>query len=213
MKVHKIISFYMPWRHTVVQFSPIRSGSTLLFNLLREISPKASIEKQHTYGWFFDHLKVVSSVRHPFDCIGSIHQAHKKEPTMETVAWASKRFLDNDGSDAVRVKDKDNVLVLRYESFVDDYDVIFDALEGFVGIEISESQRDDLNKRFSRDGVRKIMADKNNFFEWDKETRIHGDHISKRNGQCGYGKEIFTPEQQESIADHCAEYMKAFGYE
>lgn len=213
MKVSKIIGFHLPWKHTIVQFSPIRSGSTLLFNLLSELYPKASIEKQHTYGWYFNHLKVISSVRHPFDCVGSIVQAHKEEPTMKAVEWTTERFLNNGGYDITKVKDRENVRVLRYESFVNDYDVIFDTLEEFMGLHVDPVTRETIKAKFSRDGVRKIMAEKKNFFEWDDKTLIHGDHISARDGQSGYGKEMFTQEQQEYIAERCKEYMTAFDYQ
>ncbi len=132
---------------------------------------------------------------------------------METVEWTTNRFLNNGGNDITKVKDRGNVRVLRYESFVNNYDVIFDTLEEFMGLKVDQVTRENINAKFNRDGVRKIMAEKKNFAEWDDKTLIHGDHISVRDGQCGYGKEMFSPEQQDYIAARCKEYMTAFDYQ
>lgn len=213
MKLEKIIGFYLPFKTTIVQFSPMRSGSTLLFNILQEIFPKCSIEKQHTYGWYFNHLKVVASVRSPYDCIGSLLKAKKKEVTDENVSWASNHFLKHGGNEIISVADKKNVLLLKYENFVDDYEYIYNSFEMFFDTKINSDLRDRINQKFNRDSVKKIMSTKqNDFSEWCEQNKIHGNHISSENGRVGYGKELFSEDQIKIVQDTCLTYINKFGY-
>lgn len=212
MKIEKIIGFYLPFKHTIVQFSPIRTGSTLLFNILQELFPRHSIEKQHTYGWYFNHLKVVASVRSPYDCIGSLLKAHNREITAENLLWATERFLKFGANEIITVADQKNVLLLRYEDFLNNYGYIYDSFEEFFELSINLETREKINHKFSLESVKKIMNTKEGFSEWCEKSKIHGNHISPENGRVGSGKEIFSPEQVGFIESKCAAYNKKFGY-
>lgn len=191
----------------------MRSGSTLLFNILKEVFPKYAIEKHHTYGWYFNHLKVVASVRNPNDCIGSLLKAKKLEINDAHVSWAAEHFLKMGGREILDVASRENVLLLKYEHFVDDYEHVYDEFESFFDIKISRDLREKISKSFNRESVKKIMStQKNDFSEWCEKSKIHGNHISSENGRVGYGTELFTKEQLRHIRTTCSDYFERFGY-
>lgn len=212
MKITEILKLYLPWRQTIIQMSPVRSGSTLVWNLLKHTFPNAHIVKHHTCGWFFNYLKIVATVRHPFDCIASIHKANGWEPSLESVERGATRFLQNGAEAIVSLKDRPDVLVLRYEEFVNNFEVIFEAFESFFGVEIDTHKREQLVDQFGIESVKKITQEQGTFKSWDKETLFHGNHISEYNGSSGYGVEFFSEEQIKRIEELCSDYMEAFGY-
>ena len=62
----------------LVQFSPPRSGSTLVYNIMREIFPHKKIFKVHTFRAMCNEMPVVVTYRHPLDCIASSIIRYKK---------------------------------------------------------------------------------------------------------------------------------------
>ena len=65
----------------IIQCSPIRSGSTIVYNFLRELFPSAQVVKKHSYHPDFSSFPIVTTYRHPLDCIASSIQRYGREPT------------------------------------------------------------------------------------------------------------------------------------
>ena len=77
----------------------------------------------------------------------------------------------------------DRIIILRYENFYNNYDVIFDKiLEGVnrvnaLQLTLEESDRENIKNEWSIESVKKIQHQYENFGQWDRSTNIHGLHI------------------------------------
>ena len=58
----------------------------------------------------------------------------------------------------------------------------------------SDKNLDEVLKGLSVENMMKIQSQHQDFYTWDKETHIHGNHISKYRGKTNW-EEILTEEQ------------------
>lgn len=213
MKLSNILRYQLNRKRYIIQLSPVRTGSTLIYNLLRESLPHKKLVKQHTYSSLFGHLPIVVTVRHPFDAVASICRVNEFGVSDETLPQAFKSFSDNGAADVVRIKDKPNVLVLYYHKFINDYEYVFSEFERFFSIRISPELRASLTEKYSLKSARKIAESKGSFGQWDPVTMIHGEHISDNADRHGYASELFSESQLAYLSEYCADFMTAFGYD
>lgn len=199
-------------KNKILQFSPPRSGSTLVYNILREIFPKKEILKQHTYRHIISRYPVVVSYRHPLDCIASSIQRYGLSPTKEVIDQQIIEFEENGISDILRIKNKKNVLMLRYEDFFDDFNIIYNSIDQFFDIKISYEIREDITSRYQIQNIEKIVSSKNTFSEYDIITHWHGNHISKYKGQPYYYQDFFQKDQIKYLKDIYRKYLSEFEY-
>ncbi len=212
MKLKNIILVHLfPNRH-VIQFSPIRTGSTLVYNILRECLPDKKITKAHTYCRHFSRLKVVATMRHPFDSIASILQTQNQAPSEEHIRAAVTVYKRNGGSDLIKVKNNTNVMLLKYEEFVNNFEPIFSGVERLFNLNIPAEKRSELTKKYSIEGARKITAIYGNTGKWDPVTQLHGRHISKFEGRPSYHKDFFTDDQRQTLHELLKEELLALNY-
>lgn len=212
MKLSEIIRFQVFRNKYVIQMSPIRTGSTLVFNLLREVLPQKKVLKKHQFSSGFGHCPIVATVRHPLDAIASVCRVGGIEISDQGLSKATRDFFENGADDLIRIKDRPNVLLLRYELFINDFDYIFTKLEQFFKLNISSVERSRLAKKYSIENAKKIAARFDRFSEWDLETQIHGNHLSDNAERIGYSIDLFSSSQADSLKIACAAYMKAFDY-
>jgi hypothetical protein len=195
----------------IAQFSPPRSGSTLVYNLLREIFPRKKIFKVHTLRNMCYELNVVGTYRHPLDCIASSIIRYDKKPTDEEIQRQIKIF-NQPLHNLLTAKKMDNILLLRYERFLNDFDYIFDNIEKFFNIRISEEMKLKLTSEYKIENVEKKLSG-GGFSDMDKKTQLHGNHISKYKGACGYYNEFFSEDQIDFLKKTYFEILKEFDYE
>lgn len=212
MKLQQILKFHLIPNRYVIQMSPVRTGSTFVYNVLREVVPGRVVEKHHTYHPSFKRVSVVATVRHPGDAIASICRVNKMEISDESVRRAAGMFLRNGAADVTRIKDRDGVLVLKYEDFAIEPEGLYDALEDFFDIVLDADFRGRLTERFGIDRARQISQKEGGFERWDEATMIHGDHVSKHANVVGYSDALFSDGQKEIIAELCSAYGAAFNY-
>jgi hypothetical protein len=197
----------------IIQFSSPRSGSTLVFNILKELFPKTLIVKTHKC--IKDNAKypTVATCRHPLDCIASSIQRYQQDPTDE-VLDEHIRALEKHGIwDVLRIKDDPNVLMLRYEEFNDNYDHIYNRIEQFFSTKIELSKRQAMTTSFQKDKIEKLTEKYSSFKEYDPETHWHGLHISKKfKGGCYYYNEFFLEDQISYMKSVFIDYLNKFGY-
>ena len=195
----------------IAQFSPPRSGSTLVYNLLREIFPKKKIFKVHTLRIMCYELNVVGTYRHPLDCIASSIIRYNKKPTEEEIQRQIKIF-NQPLHNLLTSKKMSNVLLLKYERFLNDFEYIFDNFEKFFEIKITEDQRKNLTDEYKIENVEKKLSG-GGFAEMDKKTQLHGNHISKYKGASGYYNDFFSIEQIDFLKKSYFEILREFDYE
>lgn len=213
MKLSNIFRYQLFRQGYIIQLSPVRTGSTLVYNLLRGAVPGKKTVKQHTFSQWFGHLPMVATVRHPYDSIASLCRVKGLSIDDKVVRDAAQEFWNNGASDILIIRERPNVLILHYEKFIADYDYIYSRFEEFFSIRIDEALRAELTQKYNLKSARKI-ADANLSFEnSDSETKIHGQHISDNAERIGYAKDMFTGPQLAYLNEFCAEYMRAFCYE
>ena len=171
----RVMSFQKK-RKVIIQFSPPRSGSTLVFNILRELFPEYVIKKVHNLPPNHRLWPVIVTYRHPLDCIASIILRDGLEPTDEVIEQTIRKF-DGKVWDILQIKEGRRVLMLRYEDFVYEYDYIYEHFEKFFRMKISPLKKLELTNRYQINAVEKMTENYGAFAEYNHETHLHGKHI------------------------------------
>lgn len=197
---------------TIIQFSPIRSGSTLVFNILKDVFPEKNIKKNHHCRPNDLKFPVVVTYRHPLDCIASSIMCHGLELNDEILENKMKEFNKNGFDDLVDLTCYQNVLMLKYEDFRYDFEVIFQGIEKYFNVNIPIELRKDLITKYSIEVVEEYVKDKKSFNEYDKTTLWHGNHISKYKGDCFYYKYFFNDQQVEYLTNIYKKFLIERGY-
>jgi hypothetical protein len=201
---------------SIIQFSPPRSGSTLVYNILRVIEEKSAIEKRHNLneGEFanFSNLRIVSSVRDPVDSIASSLLRYEKKPTKGSVADQIKEFKQNGLLQMTKVRGWDNALVLRYEDFVKNWGFLFENLEAFFGYKIPYRKRKVCEENFNIESVYNKGLALGSFSNYSVVDQIHGKHVSQFKGQFGYGYTMLGEDLSQEVRSEFQEFCNAFQY-
>lgn len=197
----------------IIQFSPPRSGSTLVFNIVREVLPDRKIDKTHNYNPKFAKHKVVVTYRHPLDSIASGIQRYGRTPSDQEIENQIEEFNASGIWELLDIRDKLNVLMLRYDNFYNNFAYIFDSLEKFFRIEIPEEQRAEISEKYKIEVVQKVAQQFDSFHAFDEVTHWHGKHISEYKGTTYYYKEFFTRPQIDYLKSVYKEILVAFDYE
>jgi len=161
--------------------------------------PDSEVIKSHTLGAtreeHGDSAKIISSIRDPRDSIASYIQAHKLEPSEAVVRGLIDVFNEQGMSEVIDIYKNPNVLLLKYEEFAFDLDYLFDQISQFLGeIENTEQMKISIGKQFSIEKMEAKSKALGDFVNYDEADHIHGRHISKYKGQCGYYKSFLTPD-------------------
>ena len=179
-------------KKTIIQFGMIRSGSTLIYNILKEIFPDYTIIKTHNHSrsWkeiFFKKIPIVCTYRDPLDIICSSIKRYEKLVTKEVIDEQIKELKQFGFDDFIKLEkiprfvDK-NRLNLKYENFYNNFDYIFKELEDFFNIQITSNLRSKIASKLSIQGVKEKISKFKTFEENDMNTHWHGKHISNNNG-------------------------------
>jgi hypothetical protein len=198
----------------IIQFSPIRTGSTLIFNVLVDLFPKKRIKKTHTYDAAYARLKTVCTIRHPLDSIAStIKTKRELKLTPEQVFRQSvAEFEDSGIRDIIRMVGQPNTLIFKYEEFIEDLEPVFDRIEAAFGRKIPEQERARIKEKQSIDAVASRSSALGEFSNWDPVTKLHGNHISDTKGRPNVYKTFFTEEQIAELEERYGDFLDKFGY-
>jgi uncharacterized ubiquitin-like protein YukD len=212
MKINMALKYALFPDRYIIQMSPVRTGSTFAYNILKAVCSNKSIEKHHNYSALFNRIPTVVTVRNPFDTLASMCRVNKFNISDETIVHICNTFRLLGGDDVLKVRNRSNVLIISYDRLVEDLSGIFDRLGEFFGVLVDEKLRLEITSNHGLDAASKMSHSKGDFAIWDAETKIHGDHISDRALEIGYGRECFTPKQIEYIQKALAPYFSAFDY-
>ena len=198
----------------IVQYGPPRSGSTLVYNILTELFPGKKIFKVHMLRKMCSVLNTVGTYRNPLDSIASSLLVHGIDhPSDDDVKRHVSTFISSGFNQITQTLESQNTVMLKYEDFMCDYNVIFNAIEGLFSIDVTENKRSSLKEKYGIKAVERKIEDLNGFAETDKKTKLHGNHISKHKGQGGYYKEVFSDRQIQIILNEFGETMEKLGYD
>ncbi len=197
---------------SLTQFGPPRSGSTLVFNLLRETQTSCKVRKTHGLPASAGVEPIVATYRHPFDCVVSSITRYGLPVTEESVARNAAEIERHGLLDMLSLRFHGNTLMLRYEDFHRNTALIFDSIEAFVGVPIPDDVRARLTKEYGVDEVKARTDMMGEFGNFDTVTHFHGRHVSERLGKPYSYREILTPNQTQYLAERFASFLTAFGY-
>jgi len=179
----------------IIQYSPHRTGSTLVYNVLRYLFEDD--EQMKVLGYFFrDKKKVLenkvikthfswscnkegtcifATVRHPVDAVVSYMRIMKIKRSGPIKTLIQKHFAYWNTLQKLKAQGK-KVVLLRYEDFSENIDHIFDRIEENLDISIGEQDKNILREAFSRDNVKQHIKKFSSFNKKDI-THLHGNHI------------------------------------
>ena len=201
----------------------LRSGSTLVYQVLKILFPRTEIIKRHHFGKKLMSEPIVATYRDFRDILVSTWRVFmrsqkglplKGRMTAEDIEETYK-FL----SSYVRAwnrgrklyQKQDNVLWLKYEDFYNDYDFLFKELEDFFKIEIPHSKRSVIESKTALMSNKKRATAYQNFSEYDVGgTEIHGHHIYK--AEVGGWKKVIPEDLHELVEEKYATELKEWGY-
>ncbi len=198
----------------IIFFGPGRTGSTLVYNILKDLG--FSIVKQHQ---LLSHTKpdkthkFISCIRDLRDVLASrarIYKIKYSDKTIHSIITQMKRIgLD----DLIKfVEQKKPILVLKYELFWNNYDYIFDELERFLDITIDKNKREMIKNKRNVDAMKKIASNFKSFKQYDIHTNIHGDHISQNNGAPGSWIKNIPVEYHDLVSKELKYPLELFEY-
>lgn len=196
----------------IILFSPPRSGSTLIYNVLREVFAARHILKVHSYRAEYDAHPVVVTYRHPLDMVASILQFKHWEPTEEALRLTIDELERNGIWDLLRIKNLPNVVLLRYELFNKDLGYVFDRLEKAFGVTVPAVERQRIGERYQIESVEKVTQTVGSDRVYDPTTLFHGNHISKFKGQSFYYSQMLTPGQIAHLQRVYEPHFKTLDY-
>ena len=167
----------------IIQFGPYRSGSTFMYQYLKLLFPDKKVLKCHNYRE--EPVPVVMTIRDFRDSVisywrvdlGSEIIIGEDFMTKEDIDYYSEEYVEFDEILDKYLLSHDEVLVLRYEDFNNDFEYLHDQMSEFFGIYINDYDRTRIDSQCSKDHNRKEQEKYQGFAEYSEETGLHGDHI------------------------------------
>jgi hypothetical protein len=173
---------------TIYQFSPKRSGSTLITQILRSIF--SNVIKTHRF--HKTTSPIVVAYRHPCGNFCSTLRVRSRSSGYEREIFAIQNLTALRGIVSAIIQTKkgyrrlrqynraygNKPLYLCYERFTQSYDYIFDEMEKKLAISICREQREIIKAKTSRERNSAIANTFPGFNDYDAATGIHGLHVS-----------------------------------
>lgn len=186
-----------------------RSGSTMVWQILQDLYPDQTILQTHPAIWTPDGSIAVVTIRDPRDIVASLYRVRLSrngkttgdvEDLKAVIVQAYRHF---NALPAIICKP---CILIKYEDFYNQRDVLYAILQRRLKIEIPLIKRQELDLKFSLAANRK-RADDLVDFNVVGEYQIHGDHIGAT--MPGYWRAHWG---YEYIAEECAELCRRWDY-
>lgn len=199
----------------LIQLSVPRSGSTLIWNITKDIFPNNLIKKEHQLNKIdLINNKYVVTIRDPRDSLASVLMVNELTINKENIINMFKNHLEKPLNDLINLidiiqqKEVNNLLILQYELFFNDFDYIFNKLELFFKITVDQDKRQNIIKKYNINEVDKIAKKYKKFSNYNRQNHIHGRHISSYKGRPSTWLEVI-PEGNHSLVNSITEkYIK-----
>jgi len=200
----------------IIQFSPPRTGSTLLWNTLKHCFPDREVVKCHELSSFYKKHRqapIVASIRNPLDSISSAMLRYKQDATDEVVRDYIRKYQNKRMDDILSVNDLKNAKVIKYEDFAFDFSVMFKAIEELFAVEVGDDVKSEVIEKFDIQRVKQKSDKLGEFSNMDSSDQIHGRHVSEYSGASGYHSEVLSKKQIEMIKHDLRAIFLAFDYD
>ena len=199
-----------------------RTGSTVTWQILKGLFPNQRVIKAHpavwepTGGWIF------ATVRHPLDTAASRYRMRlmrarvKHEPESERIKGWTGMQAELHGMkhyfDALKNRlSYSKLIIVRYEEFFNDYNVIYDAIQSKMGRVIEESERRKLDEVCGLEANKLRSKPENANAEDFSKWQIHVSHIGTP--EPGRWREVIPAEFHDRVIEFCRPLCKDWGYQ
>jgi len=199
---------------TVYQCGIWRSGSTFIWQVMRDLLPDHDVLKVHPYGhgWKPDGSPIVATYRDPRDVLASCYRV-KLSRDGKLVGTPDDLLTEVNNLARVweafePIAKRPETLTLRYEWFTAHPDNAVDAIAARFGVSVTPERRRKILEARSVEANLKIAATLGSFLEIDADTQIHGEHI------CGKTWRDVLPEwAHETAIESTAALCRKWGYQ
>lgn len=202
----------------IYQYSISRSGSTLIWQILHYLFPEHTIRKKHQPPR--EVVKTVISYRDPRDRVVSKwrkgFQQHK-ERVLSSKEQLNRLLTENERhfSQLKKYLEKhtegQDYIVLCYEKFYENFDYIYQKLEAFFGIVITEEQRQHIAENFNVNKNKDIADSLPTFHNIHRPSNIHGNHICPATmGAPGGWRTVIHPNLQKHYLSQLEKQLTYF---
>ena len=186
-------ALYQSKYNRIIQFAPIRTGSTVLWQMLDYLFEDRTYNKNKWKNPNYVvkahklHKKYVKegnvyliTIRNPLEAIAStIRVRFFEQPLSETFEMITLLMIDM-FEQVYKIQNDPNVYVFRYENFHNNYEIFLDKIEEIFEIKIKDEHKAEMLKKFSREGNLKISQEFDSFQELDINSLVHGDHVAEK---------------------------------
>jgi len=185
----------------IVVFTPPRTGSTLLYNILQEYFPNDEIKKVHE---FEGGDLIFTTIRDPRDSALSIHRVKNNNLNLSVIEikLGIGRVIQNHH----RITE-----IFRYEEFYNNPKFWIEKMKKYTNRTVSE----DVLKKIINPVKRKELIDSMGMTdfntEWDDETHLHANHIGANFGQLSLHR-TRNYETQKFLTQRLSMELKYFKY-
>jgi len=199
-------------KQKVIQFSPPRTGSTLVWNAL-----KLYVNDPHKTHLIKDVDKVskklvVSTIRNPFDMVCSSIHRYEKTFNEQSVQETLQMFESYNFNILLTLTEKKNCLILKYESFYNNYDFLFNELNYFFNKSISTREISSFKNEFSVHRVLEKVSHLKKFENYNPENHFHGKHIGPNNGAPNSYDKYLNEDMKNQIKKSFKDIFSYFEY-
>ena len=197
----------------IYQYSISRSGSTVIWQILKYIFPDHTICKKHQPPQ--DTVKTVITYRDPRDRVASKWRKRNQNPDRQVTSRQQLQFLLDDNEtqfnclrEYLESHSADNYLLLCYEHFYENFDYLFPRLETFFDITITQEQRQYIHDHFNVNSNKAVADSMPTFDAIDYNSGIHGNHICTRTkGAPGCWRRLIHPSLQKTYLSQLKKQM------
>lgn len=166
-------------------------GNTLIQLILQHLIGKSKIIGTHRYVNNLEtpidlspyRIGIIMPCRDFRSVIASDIRKNKQLPTLINIERTYKQLFTPMYTEFHKFRTEyqypEDILLLRYPLFYDNYDYLLDQLQSFLAIIITNQQRDQIKKQFSMQANKKRISQfkLNDWNDVDEKTQLHGNHI------------------------------------
>lgn len=187
----------------IYQYSISRSGSTVVWQILKYLFPNSVVSKRHSPPPNGKNIRTVITYRDPRDRVASKWRKQHRNPDRQLKSKQQLKKLLDDNDKHFRGLQTylethtsgEHYLLLCYEKFYENFAYLYPRLETFFGITISPEQRQHIEDNFNVHKNMEVAADLKSFHDVHWKTQIHGNHISTRHmGAPGSWHHVIHPD-------------------
>lgn len=204
----------------MMQVGIIRSGTTMMWQILNRIFP--GTVKKHK----FENTRrfIVATYRDFRDIMVSIYRKHNdidfskfdELPQMNEKAVVQYCQFTIDRMTPIYSYSQNyeypQILWMRYEDFFCKFDYIYDNIEKWQNIQITQYLRKEIEKDFNiEENKRRMKQTRDMGKKWDKGSRIFANHIY--NGEIGVWEKLVPYNYYYIIDNMMGEHLQNWGYD